>query len=179
MAEHPDDRGPRLALVESNAPRLALPRAKVLGAGDQRPVAAALAANWWREACEAYPLGGAGVARYLGTDRAVVHRYGTGEKLLPLRDVIAAPLAVQRRVFSAGVHRLDGLLPDATSLRAEAILVCSEAAQVAITLERGDLERLDASALDGLLNLIDSMLDRLMKLRRRIWRERQRRGGGG
>lgn len=175
--DHPEDRGPRLALVEGNAPRVVLPRAKSLGAGDQRAVSAMVAASWWREACEAYPLGGAGVARFLGTDRATVHRYGTGEKLLPLRDVIAAPLPVQRRVLGLALDRLDTSRPDVTSLRAEAILVCSEAAQVALTLERGDLERLDASALDGLLNLIDTMLDRLMKLRRRLWRERHRRGG--
>jgi hypothetical protein len=58
-----------------------------------------------------------------------------------------------------------------------AILACSEAAQVAVQLERGSLERLDARAIDGLLDLIDSPLDRLTRLRRRIWRERQRRGG--
>jgi hypothetical protein len=162
--------------VESNAALAPLPRAKTLGAGDQRVICATLAASWWRDACEAYPLGGAGVARFLGTDRATVHRYGTGEKLLPLRDVIAAPLPVQRRVLGLALDRLDTSRPDVTSLRVEAILVCSEAAQVALTLERGDLERLDASALDGLLSLIDTMIDRLMKLRRHLWRERQRRG---
>jgi hypothetical protein len=162
--------------VESNAALAPLPRAKTLGAGDQRVICATLAASWWRDACEAYPLGGAGVARFLGTDRATVHRYGTGEKLLPLRDVIAAPLPVQRRVLGLALDRLDTSRPDVTSLRVEAILVCSEAAQVALTLERGDLERLDASALDSLLSLIDTMIDRLMKLRRRLWRERQRRG---
>jgi hypothetical protein len=176
--DHPDDLGPRLALVEGNAPRVVLPRAKSLGAGDQRVICATLAASWWRDACEAYPLGGAGVARFLGTDRATVHRYGTGEKLLPLRDVIAAPPVVQQRVLRLAGDRLDGpRSEEGGGLVADAILACSEAAQVAVQLERGSLERLDARALDGLLDLIDSLLDRLTRLRRRIWRERQRRGG--
>jgi hypothetical protein len=179
MAEdHHEQPEPRMAFVESNEPRMALPRAKTLGPGNQRQVAAVLAATWWREACEAYPLGGAGVARWIGTDRATVHRYGTGEKLLPMRDLIAAPPVVQQRVLRLAGDRLDGpRSEEGGGLVADAILACSEAAQVAVQLERGSLERLDARAIDGLLDLIDSLLDRLTRLRRRIWRERQRRGG--
>lgn len=62
-------------------------------------------------------------------------------------------------------------------LERERELAALRAAQVAVQLERGSLERLDARAIDGLLDLIDSLLDRLTRLRRRIWRERQRRGG--
>lgn len=178
MDDHHEHPGPRLALVESNAPRSVLPPAKGLRAGDQRALAGVLAASWWREACEAYPLGGAGVARYLGTDRATIHRYGTGEKLLPVRDLIASPPVVQQRLLRLAGDRLDGRRAgESDGLVTDAILACSEAAQLAVQLERGNVEHMHTGVLDSLLDLIDSLQDRLARLRRRLWRERQRRGG--
>lgn len=169
MDDHDRQLEPRLALVDSNGPRVVLPRPRTLRPFDHREACRSLAAGWWRDAVAAYPAGGAGVARELGADRPTVHRYGTREKLLPLGDVLAAPPEVAARVLRLGIDRVEQApLSCEGSLVGEALRVCSEGAALAARLEACRPEALSAGAREDLAAWAERLALRLWRIARRL-----------
>lgn len=163
---HPE---PQLAVVERNDERNALPRAHSLRTAQHREACREAAAALWRGAVAAYPAGGAGVARALGTDRPTVHRYGTGERLLALGDVLAAPPEVAARVLRAGLEQVEQApLSCEGSLMGEALRVCSEGAALAARLEACRPEALSAGAREELAAWAERLAQRLWRIARRL-----------
>lgn len=161
--------GPHLALVESNREPILLPRPRALRPLDHRKGCRLVAAGWWRSAVENYEQGGAGVARALGTDRPTVLRYGTGERLLPFGDVLAAPPEVAGRLLRAGIERVEQTpIRGEGSLVAEAIQACSEGAALAGRLEACRPEAMEAGMREDLAAWAEKLALRLWRIARRL-----------
>lgn len=117
------------------------------------------------------------IARDLGLKEARVRRILEGKAHLSLAEILQIPRPIAQRLIELCQERLDEETPF-RSLRVEAWDTLVEIASIGRSLAAGgDIESFADEVLKKLISQIDEASIRLAQMRRRIWRERQRRGG--
>jgi hypothetical protein len=100
-----------------------------------------------------------------------------GDVAVQLGDLLAVP-QLGARVLGAALEVVEGEpWPGEGRLVTEALLLASQAMQVARQVEASPVETMSASILDGLIDLLDEMGARIRRLGRRLRDERARRAG--
>lgn len=164
-------------LTPQDAPRLAL--VSGVAPSNRTPVALAglaHAAALWAPVVD----GRQGeVARTLGIGQQIVSRYGTGDRLLPFGDVLAAGPEIAGPLLAGAQAYVDGQRTGAVDLAHEAVMVVAEASQLLVVLQACPVEVMGEEAVRRAIKMVDSAAERLAEMRVRLTRalERLRRGG--
>lgn len=166
----PHELHPALDVVPTSGtrPTVTVPRPFTLRAGSQRAAAQVWAAQLWRDA-HSDPGDLARTALWLGLGHSVVSRYGSGDRALPLADVLAAPPLVAAPILRRALDRVEATpLRGEGSVVMEAVKAAAGALEVAGRLEACPLEAMAPDERRTLGSWLREIAARLLRLADRV-----------